>query len=130
VFTIPWNAVHVAVESVFTIPWNPCSRSRGIRTRFASKACLSRLIPYQDVSEWKRFALRPGGSISRNLRIITFMQRYGVSSYSITESRRDVYSEEEVRALARRTSPRSPIAKLSRLLPAAAPYLLAAQSTV
>jgi C-terminal processing protease CtpA/Prc len=32
VFTIPWNAVHVAVESVFTIPWKPCSRSRGIRT--------------------------------------------------------------------------------------------------
>lgn len=21
-FTIPWNAAHVAVESVFTIPWN------------------------------------------------------------------------------------------------------------
>lgn len=32
-FTIPWNAVHVAVESVFTIPWKPCSRSRGIRKR-------------------------------------------------------------------------------------------------
>jgi hypothetical protein len=32
VFTIPWNAVHVAVESVFTIPWKRCSRSRGIRT--------------------------------------------------------------------------------------------------
>jgi hypothetical protein len=32
VFTIPWNAVHVAVESVFTIPWKPCSRSRGIRS--------------------------------------------------------------------------------------------------
>jgi hypothetical protein len=31
VFTIPWNAVHVAVESVFTIPWKTCSRSRGIR---------------------------------------------------------------------------------------------------
>jgi hypothetical protein len=36
VFTIPWNAVHVAVESVFTIPWKPCSRSRGIRTNFTA----------------------------------------------------------------------------------------------
>lgn len=32
VFTIPWNAVHVAVESVFTIPWKSRSRSRGIRS--------------------------------------------------------------------------------------------------
>ena len=31
-FTIPWNPVHVPVESVFTIPWKLCSRSRGIRS--------------------------------------------------------------------------------------------------
>ncbi|MFO1207256.1 MAG: hypothetical protein U1E63_16295, partial [Burkholderiales bacterium] len=31
-FTIPWNRVHLPLESVFTIPWNPCSPSRGIRT--------------------------------------------------------------------------------------------------
>jgi len=38
VFTIPWNAVHVAVESVFTIPRKPYSRSRGIRTTAAVTA--------------------------------------------------------------------------------------------
>jgi hypothetical protein len=31
VFTILWNAAHVAVKCVFTISWKPCSRSRGIR---------------------------------------------------------------------------------------------------
>ena len=29
---MPWNAVHVPVESVFTIPWKLCSPSRGIRS--------------------------------------------------------------------------------------------------
>jgi hypothetical protein len=49
VFTIPWNAVHVAVESAFTIPWKCCSRSRGIRNEFGQTILASAGLPNESV---------------------------------------------------------------------------------
>ena len=97
---------------------------------WARKACVMFPIPYADVSTWECSSLRPGGSDSRNLPIGIAMQRYGCEGYSIEDSRRDVYSKQEIRDLACETGEGSPIAALSRLLPDAAPYLAKAQAAL
>jgi hypothetical protein len=97
---------------------------------YARTACLTRLIPYDDVSAWECFILGKKRSPSRNLRIDVAMRTYSPANYSLAASRRDVHSPDEVRRLARQTSERSPLVNLCRLLPAAEKYLIEAQKVL
>jgi hypothetical protein len=67
---------------------------------FSTLGCLTRLIPYEEVSTWERRTLRPGGSPSRNLLIGAALQQYGVESFSIGQSRESLHDEAVVRELA------------------------------
>ena len=66
----------------------------------------------------------------RSLFRATGGDRDGVDGYSIEDSRKDVYSKQEVHNRARNTGEGSPIARLARLLPEAEPYLTKAQATL
>jgi hypothetical protein len=102
-----------------------------ISPKFGRNACISRLIPYAHVSAWRRWKLRKiKGSISCNLAIETAMRKYALPSYSLADNRVDVHAAEEVLRLARMDGEGSPIERLSRMLPAAAPYLLKTQATL
>lgn len=99
--------------------------------KFGRNACITRLIPYAHVSAWKRWNLRKiKGSISCNRAIGTAMREYGLPSYSFADNRIDVHSEEDVLRLARLEGEGSPIERLSRMLPAAAPYLRKTQAAL
>jgi hypothetical protein len=99
--------------------------------KFGRNACVTRLIPYGDVSVWERRNLRKtGGSISCNLPIGTAMREYALPSYSFADNRSDLHSEGEVLRLVRQEGEGSPIDRLSRMLPAAAPYLLKTQAAL
>jgi len=84
VFTIPWNAVHVAVESVFTIPWKPCSRSRGIRSyRAASPGAAWRRTKRRKDGKWLASAIH--GDVKRGSGILNNRRYIGVVSWGRAE---------------------------------------------
>lgn len=58
---------------------------------FAASACLTRVIPYSDVSRWERRILRANGTASRNLPIEELMRLYCSEPYDIAQSRQRVY---------------------------------------
>ena len=88
---------------------NTCIGYMGlICPRFGRDACITRLIPYSDVSTWRYWSLKGDGegTISRNLPIDAAMRAYAVPTYSLAASRRAVYPEQEVRGLARQVGER------------------------
>jgi hypothetical protein len=103
---------------------------------YAHTACITRLIPYDAVSTWDVRQLRKDkngkrrGTPSRNLEIDVVMRQYTASAYDIAKSRSEVYPEAVVFGLARQKGEGSVIARLSQVLPAAAPYLAEAQATL
>jgi hypothetical protein len=84
---------------------------------FAEHACLTNIIPYDDVSRWPVKTLRPGGSPSRNFPIEEAMDRYCPTTYSIAESRKHTYPSAAVRLEALQTGSKSVGEQLIRLLP-------------
>lgn len=103
---------------------------------YASMACITRLIPYEDVSAWPVAQLRKDeegrrrGTPSRDLDIQVAMQRYTAAAYDIGKNRFNVHAEQDVFELARQVGVGSVIVRLSRELPAAAPYLVEAQASL
>jgi hypothetical protein len=102
---------------------------------WARRACITSLIPYEDVSSWRCEQLRKNaegkqGTPSRNLDIAEAMRLYTRSSYDINASRRDAHPQSKVWQAALQTGKGSVMAYLSELLPKAAPYLLQAQENL
>lgn len=94
---------------------------------FSTLACLTRLIPYEEVLRWERRTLRPGGSPSRNLFIGAALQQYGVESFSIERSRESLHDEAVVRELALARGEGTVADRLAHYLPQVEPYLEDAQ---
>jgi hypothetical protein len=95
-------------------------------------ACITSLIPYEDVSTWASKQLRKNekgkrGSPSRNLDITEAMRLYTRGSYDIDANRRDAHPQNEVWQAALQTGEGSVLVYLSELLPKAADYLSEAQ---
>lgn len=89
------------------------------------RACLTRIIPYADVSQWPIGALRSQGTPSRNLPIEEAMRRYCAEPYPIAESRRATYAQRAVLLIALQQGPGSAADRLIRLLPAIEPAVRA-----
>jgi hypothetical protein len=97
-----------------------------IGPRYARRACLTKVIPYESVSDWERGILRKLGPPSHHHPIPEVMKRYA-PAYPLEHGSSDVYPHAQIMDLARQSGPGSPIHSLSALLPAVASALANAQ---
>ena len=97
-----------------------------IGPRYARTTCLTKVIPYESVSDWKRGTLRKSGPPAHCHPIHEVMKTYA-PAYPLGHGSSDVYPHAQIMDLARQSGPGSLIHSLSRLLPAAASALENAQ---
>lgn len=65
---------------------------------YGRQAAVARLVPYEDVGQWQRGHLRPGGSPSRHLDIGLFLGRYFSAPPSLSALRKDTFPAHEIQA--------------------------------
>lgn len=82
-----------------------------IGPRYARRACLTKVIPYESVSDWERGILRKLGPPSHHHPIHEVMKRYA-PAYPLEHGSSDVYSHAQIMDLARQSGPGSPIHSL------------------
>ncbi|MXP65619.1 hypothetical protein E0493_19915 [Roseomonas sp. M0104] len=91
---------------------------------FGRRGVLSGLIPYEQVSTWRHFSLRQGGSPSYNLIFTEFTHLYMRDAFDLGALRANCYSPAEVEAAMAEDGPDSARALLVELLPNVEPFLL------
>lgn len=90
--------------------------------RFGKRGVVSKLVPYNDVSDWQCKLLRPDGSLSRNLPIADFEMRYaGEEPWRLPELRRSLHSAARIESLADDRGAGSVFTKLRKEFPLLTP---------